>query len=103
MSFCKADPEGFAVTPTGRFSKTDEATNQLYFHCTFEFEDASDQTIRELGLFIGTEVADSCLPGQRYFIPSELKEPGILLVLENTVPLVRTASTREDFSMVITL
>lgn len=103
VSFCQADPDGFVVTPTGRFSKTDTPTNQLYFHCTFDFEDASDQTIRELGLFIGTEISDTCPPGQRYFLPSDLKDPGILLVLENTVPLIRTAATREAFSFVITL
>lgn len=103
VSFCQADPDGFVVTPTGRFSKTDTPTNQLYFHCTFDFEDASDQTIRELGLFIGTEISDTCPPGQRYFLPSDLKDPGILLVLENTVPLIQTAATREAFSFVITL
>lgn len=103
VSFCIGDPEGLLVTPTGRFSATETSTNQLYFHGTFDFEDASTETIRELGIFIGTEVLDDCKSGQRYFLPSELKNPGILLVLENTVPLIRTAATREAFSFVVTL
>lgn len=103
VSFCTGDPEGLLVTPTGRFSATETPTNQLYFHSTFDFEDASTETIRELGIFIGTEVFDDCKSGQRYFLPSELKNPGILLVLENTVPLIRTAATREAFSFVVTL
>jgi hypothetical protein len=101
--FCEGDEEGLLVTPTGRFTATEEPTNQLYFHCTFDFEDASTETIRELVIFIGTEVSDVCPPGQRYFAPSEIVDPGILLVYENTVPLIRTAATREAFSFVVTL
>lgn len=103
VSFCVGDENGLLVTPTGRFTATDTPTNQLYVHATFDFEDAANETIRELGIFIGTEVSESCPPGQRYFVPSDLKNPGILLVLENTVPLIRTATTREAFSFVITL
>lgn len=103
VTFCVGDENGLLVTPTGRFTATDTPTNQLYVHATFDFEDAANETIRELGIFIGTEVADSCPPGQRYFVPADLKDPGILLVLENTVPLIRTAATREAFSFVITL
>jgi hypothetical protein len=101
--FCEGDENGLLVTPTGRFSVSAESTNQLYFHCTFDFEDAATETIRELGIFIGTEIDDACPPGQRYFVPSELANPGILLVCENTVPLIRTAATREAFSFVVTL
>jgi hypothetical protein len=101
--FCEGDENGLLVTPTGRFSATEEPTNQLYFHCTFDFEDASAETIRELGIFIGTEISEICPPGQRYFVPSELTDPGILLIYETTVPLIRTAATREAFSFVVTL
>jgi hypothetical protein len=101
--FCEGDEEGLLVTPTGRFSASDEPTNQLYFHCTFDFEDASTETIRELGIFIGTKIHSEIPPGQRYFVPAELSDAGILLVCENTVPLIRTAATREAFSFVVTL
>jgi hypothetical protein len=103
VTFCEGDENGLLVTPTGRFSATENPTNQLYFHCTFDFEDAATETIRELGIFIGTEVSETCQPGQRYFVPSELINPGILLVCENTVPLIRTPATREAFSFVVTL
>lgn len=103
VCFCEGDPDGLLVTPNGRFSATETPTNQLYFHCTFDFEDASTETIRELGIFIGTEIDSACPPGQRYFLPSQITHPGILLVVENTVPLIRTAATREAFSFVVTL
>jgi hypothetical protein len=101
--FCEGDENGLLVTPTGRFSATEYPTNQLYIHCTFDFEDASTETIRELGIFIATEVSDACPPGQRYFVPADVTNSGILLVCENTVPLIRTAATREAFSFVVTL
>jgi hypothetical protein len=101
--FCEGDENGLLTTPTGRFSAKEYPTNQLYFHCTFDFEDSSTEIIRELGIFIGTEVDPECPPGQRYFVPAEVANPGILLVCENTVPLIRTAATREAFSFVVTL
>jgi hypothetical protein len=101
--FCEGDENGLLVAPTGRFSATEYPTNQLYIHCTFDFEDASTETIRELGIFIGTEISEASPPGQRYFVPPEIANPGILLTFENTVPLIRTAATREAFSFVVTL
>ena len=103
VTYCVADPEGLLVSPTGRFSVSETPTNLLHFHTTFDFEDASTETIRELGIFIGTAVAENCPAGQRYFLPHEITDPGILLVCENIVPLIRTPATREAFSFVVTL
>lgn len=60
VTFCVGDENGLLATPTGRFTATDTPTNQLYVHATFDFEDAANETIRELGILMGTEVADSC-------------------------------------------
>jgi hypothetical protein len=103
VTFCEGDENGLLVAPTGRFSATEYPTNQLYIHCTFDFEDAETAIIREFGIFIGTEISEASPPGQRYFVPPELANPGILLAYENTVPLIRTAATREAFSFVVTL
>ena len=100
--FCVPDPEGDLVTPTGRFTASDEPTNNLHMRFTFDFEDSPGEIIRELGIMVNT-VVDELLPdGQRYFQGAEITDPGILLVLEHTVPLVRTAATRETFSFVVT-
>jgi hypothetical protein len=40
--------------------------------------------------------------GQKYFSPTDLLDVGILLVLENSVPIVRQPSTRETFEFVVT-
>ena len=100
--FVEGDDNGELITPTGRFKAVNYPTNNLFMRFTFDFENASNKTIRELGVFIGTETKKDLPIGQLYFEPQDIANPGILLLLENTVPLVRTPATRESFSFVIT-
>ncbi|WP_255453517.1 hypothetical protein [Wolbachia endosymbiont of Atemnus politus] len=90
------------MTPSGRFKSSDVPTNNLYLKFTFDFTDAANQVIKELGVMVGTRVKENLLPGQRYFEPKDIENPGILLVLEHTVPLIRTAATRETFAFIVT-
>jgi hypothetical protein len=100
--FVEGDDDGPLITPTGRFSAVNYPMNNLFMRFTFDFEDAANRTIRELGVFIDTITNPELPAGQRYFELADVVEPGILLVLEHTVPLIRTAATRESFSFVIT-
>lgn len=100
--FCTGDENGELLTPTGRFNPSNVPTNNLYLKFNFDFNDAANQVIRELGVMVGTKVVEKLPPGQRYFEPQDIENPGILLVLEHTVPLIRTAATRETFSFVVT-
>ncbi len=100
--FCTGDENGELLTPTGRFNPSNVPTNNLYLKFNFDFTDAANQVIRELGVMVGTKVVEKLPPGQRYFEPQDIENPGILLVLEHTVPLIRTAATRETFSFVVT-
>jgi hypothetical protein len=99
--FVEGDDDGALVTPTGRFRAVDHPTNNLFMRFTFDFENASNETIRELGVFIDTVTNPELPGGQWYFELADIVDPGILLVLERTVPLIRTAATRESFSFVI--
>ncbi len=100
--FCTGDENGELVTPSGRFKSSAVPTNNLYLKFTFDFTDAANQVIRELGVMVGTKVKKKLPKGQRYFEPQDIENPGILLVLEHTVPLIRTAATRETFAFVVT-
>ncbi|WP_281508662.1 hypothetical protein [Wolbachia endosymbiont (group B) of Pandemis cinnamomeana] len=100
--FCTGDENGELLTPTGRFRSSNVPTNNLYLKFTFDFTDAANQVIRELGVMVGTKIKEGLPEGQRYFEPQDIEDPGILLVLEHTVPLIRTAATRETFSFVVT-
>ncbi|WP_264704349.1 hypothetical protein [Wolbachia endosymbiont (group B) of Apotomis betuletana] len=100
--FCTGDENGELLTPTGRFNPSNVPTNNLYLKFNFDFNDAANQVIRELGVMVGTKIKEGLPEGQRYFEPKDVENPGILLVLEHTVPLIRTAATRETFSFVVT-
>lgn len=103
VQYCIGDDEGDLIAPTGRFSISAQPTNNLFINTKFDFEDGAGYTIREFGLFIGTEVSSECPVGQKYYLPSDITDPGVLLTLENSVPLIRLASTREEFNFVLTL
>lgn len=100
--FVEGNDDGPLVTPTGRFASVNYPTNNLFMRFTFDFDNAANKTIRELGVFIDTITNPDLPTGQRYFELNDIVEPGILLVLERTVPLIRTAATRESFSFVVT-
>ncbi|WP_264685939.1 MULTISPECIES: hypothetical protein [unclassified Wolbachia] len=100
--FCIGDENGELVTPSGRFRSSNVPTNNLFLKFTFDFTDAANQVIRELGVMVGTKVKEELPEGQRYFEPKDVENPGILLLLEHTVPLIRTSATRETFSFVVT-
>ncbi|WCR59726.1 MAG: hypothetical protein PG978_001174 [Wolbachia endosymbiont of Ctenocephalides felis wCfeF] len=100
--FCTGDENGELITPSGRFRPSNVPTNNLYLKFTFDFTEAANQVIRELGVMVGTKIKEGLPEGQRYFEPKDVENPGILLVLEHTVPLIRTSATRETFSFVVT-
>jgi hypothetical protein len=102
VHFVAADAQGEIVVPTGRYRLSTTPTNHLFIRVRFDFEDAAASTIREQGLFVGTQTDPSLPPGQKYFVPSQVIEPGILLLLQNSVPIVRQPSTRETFEFVVT-
>ena len=102
VHFVTADAQGEIVVPTGRYRLSADPTNHLFIRVRFDFEDAATSVVREQGLFVATQT-DPALPiGQKFFIPTQITDPGILLVLQNSVPIVRQPSTRETFEFVVT-
>ena len=102
VHFVSPDPAGEIVVPTGRYTISIEPTNHLFVRVRFDFEDAATNTIREQGLFVGTGTNEGLPVGQKFFIPAQIEEPGILLILQHSVPIVRQPSTRETFEFVVT-
>jgi hypothetical protein len=102
VHFVAADAQGEIVVPTGRYRLSVEPTNHLFIRVRFDFEDAATSIVREQGLFVGTQTDPELPLGQKFFIPAQITDPGILLVLQHSVPIVRQPSTRETFEFVVT-
>jgi len=101
-AFAEPDDAGEIVVPTGRYRRVDAPTRHLYLAFRYDFEDGAEHVIRELGVFVGTQMIEGLPPGQRYFLPDHVGDPGILLVLEYTQPNYRNAATREEYEFVVT-
>ncbi|UVF21368.1 hypothetical protein HPT29_009680 [Microvirga terrae] len=99
--YCKPDPGGELVVTEGRFTVSQTPTKYLYLRFAFEFADAADQDIRELGVFIGTTVKSLVPANQHYLLPSDIELPGQLLVLEHIQKLVRSLQVRQQFEFVV--
>lgn len=102
VHFVTADAQGEIVVPTGRYRLSADPTNHLFIRVRFDFEDAATSVVREQGLFVSTQTDPQLPIGQKFFIPAQITDPGILLVLQNSVPIVRQPSTRETFEFVVT-
>jgi hypothetical protein len=100
--FCEPDEEGELEASNGRFTLSETPTRNLFIRVRYNFTDASGYTIRELGLFINSETDGDLPEGQEYFLPNQVIDPGILLLLEYEPPMIRTPAVRESFSFVVT-
>lgn len=102
VSFCEPDNDGAIEVSSGKFSLTATPTRHLYLQFRYDFADALGETIREIGVFLGTQVADELPAGQVYFPTVQVNDSGKLLLLENYRPLVRDEGVRESFDFVVT-
>lgn len=101
VAYVVEDEAGDIVLPAGRFSISATPTNMLYVTAQFDFNDAYSSVIRELGIFVGTQVQAGLPAGQRYFTPDQIASPGKLLHLENVAPIYRSPAIRELIRTVI--
>lgn len=94
--FVARDPQGSIETPDGtRYSVSQAPTRYLLIRTTFAYGEAVDQPIREMGVFMGTEINADVPPGQYYVEPGQLAKPGELYTLERRNAVVRPANKRD--------
>jgi hypothetical protein len=100
--FCEPADQGELEASNGRFTLSETPTRNLFVKVLYDFSDGSGYTIRELGLFINSKTDSELPPGQEYFLPNQVTDPGILLLLEHEPAMIRTPVVRESFSFVVT-
>lgn len=106
LQFVVPDEDGAISLPSGRWSVSEAATNNLYMRFTYDYEDGATNLIRELAVFVGTVIKPevmSATPGKLYFLPSDIQTPGTLLALQNVAKVTRSGQTRQAYEFVLTL
>lgn len=104
VSYVTPSDTGEIVLPDGgKFTASVSHTRHLLLTINFDYPDASSSVIRELAVFIGTQVAAGLPIGQQYFTPGQVTNPGRMLHLENIAPLYRSPAIAQSFQIVITL
>ncbi|EIP9220983.1 hypothetical protein LT875_002429 [Salmonella enterica] len=101
--FCSPKTDGEIIVSQGRFtaSPNNAPTKYLYLRFAYDFTDATGQSIRELGVFVGTTLKSGLASGTDYVLPAQVDDPGRLLVLEYIDKLTRTSQIRQQFEFVI--
>lgn len=110
-AYVTPDEEGDIVIPISsesselnevRYSISDVPTPYLYIRVNYDFSDAPNAVIRELGVFMDTEVADGVPAGKKYLLPEDLSDKGILLAMQCVKPAInRSPSVRQTIEFVL--
>ena len=74
--------EGTVEVVTKRYAYSAEPTAYLYLRADFDYSDAPTATLREVGVFMDTEVSPDCPAGQLYFRPDEIVNAGRLFAAQ---------------------
>ena len=112
VGFVVPDPEGGITVPVGehpdgtvelaRYSQSAEPTPYLYLRVNYDFADASNATVRELGVVMDTVLQEGLPPGQMYFTPDQIADPGRLLAMQiQRPPLQRSPAVRQTIEFVL--
>lgn len=112
--FAVPDPAGDITAPSGlnpdgtllytRYRVSDEPAPWLYVQAGFEHDEASDVTIREVALFMDTVTKPGLPPGQRYFTPGEVTDPGLMMVAQILdAPIIRSAAQQQNIEFIFSV
>lgn len=101
VQFALPDQDGEIELPEGSFSIVGTPTKYLMLSFDFEYTSAVGQDIRDLGVFIGTEAVAGTPAETKYLTPTQVEDPGMLLVAERVLKFTRTSNVKQRFIYVI--
>ncbi|WP_249962890.1 hypothetical protein [Histophilus somni] len=102
VEYCEPSETGDIIMRGAIFRKSTTPTPHIHLRADFDFDDGVGETIRELGVFIGTVALSTVPKGKRYLKPNELQNRGILLALDHITKIERGVASRISFDFVIT-
>ena len=96
------DAGELVISEESRYAISTSPTKYLYLEFDFDFRDGAGESIREIGIFMGGKIKEGLPPGQSYFTPADVIDPGTLLMLEHREKVLeRTTSERCFIAYVI--
>lgn len=103
VQFAYPSDSGTIQTPNNNFAVSAIQTDTLAISVAFAFSDAPDASIAEIGIFSTPTFIAGLPPGQRYFAPAQMTDPGTLVSLEYSMPVSRAPNTRPYYMHLLTL
>ena len=102
--FVVPDPDGDIVMADGaKFSQSADPTGFVFLRFQLDLDDASSNTLRETGMFVGTKLAEG-IPGGQMFIPvADVVDLGKMIEVDRFSPIVRDGSIGQTFTFIMTM
>ncbi|WP_240939316.1 hypothetical protein [Diaphorobacter sp. HDW4A] len=85
------------------YKRVAEPSQFLFVRATFGFDDAVGESVREMGVFFGTQIAAGVPAGQRYLSPDQIADAGEIWSMEFRARMVRDGGTKGNEEIVIPL
>ncbi|MFV0680309.1 hypothetical protein [Ottowia sp.] len=102
--YATPDAAGVILMPGGeRFAVSATPTPWLYLRTVFDFAEANGETIREVALFVGGATDAALPPGQHYYTPAQVTDPGRMYLLDRGERIERTGTTYQAFEYILPL
>lgn len=112
IGFVEPDEAGDVIIPVSvgaegavqeaRYRIVSGPTPFLYIQTAYNYADASNAVIREMGVFVDSVLKPDLPPGQRYFTPADIEKSGLLLAVQIILPPInRSPSVRQTVEFVL--
>ena len=98
-SYVEPDSNGDIEFPESRYTISATPTRRIYLRIAFLQTEEPAATIREVGLFMGTETTEA----GNYLEPGDVDDPGLLVVAYRFAGIPRSSARREVFEFVLTV
>jgi hypothetical protein len=97
------DGQGNYNVESERYSASNTPTRHIYLEFALDYADAADETLREIGVYVGSVLKPNLPAGQRYFHKSDFSDEGLLFEIEHKRPYIREVNRRTTFAWVISI
>ena len=106
VGYCKpvsdpALPAEIELPGNARYTASAQPTPWVYVRVVFDFAEADGETLREFGLFIGSEPKAGVRAGQRYFTPAQIEKQGRLYLIDRVQAFTRSGHVRNTVEYVL--